>query len=50
MCLLEAQPIQQIQHIAQAITDSQTCDESILMSNCVYIKNFGNTLIKEAKS
>jgi hypothetical protein len=47
---LETEPLNQIKNVALALTEGQLTNENYLMSNCVYLKNFGNTVLKQAKS
>jgi hypothetical protein len=47
---LETEPLNQIKNVALALTEGQLINENYIMSNCVYLKNFGNTVLKQAKS
>lgn len=49
---LEANPVQQIQNVMAAITDEAAVNfpDELLSSNAVYLKNFGNTVIKNSVS
>lgn len=48
MCV-EANPVQQIQNVMAAITeDAANAPDELLSSNAVYLKNFGNTVIKNS--
>lgn len=46
---LEADPVQQIHKVMLAITGG-SIDPEAIMSNSVYLKNFGNTVIRNASN